>query len=208
MNKLFIATTNPGKLREFKEGFADLEIELLSLKDFSDISSVEETGATFEENAILKAKHGIEHTGLPTIADDGGLEVDALGGKPGVHSHRCIDPERIASDDELIDHILKNLEGVPKEKRTAQLRVVCVFNNGDFFHTVTTAIKGVIVEERPERYEAGFPYRALLYIPKYQKLFGDLTQVEHDEINHRTKAIQELKPIIAEHLLLGGSASK
>lgn len=200
MKKLLIATTNPGKLREFKEGFADFGVELLSLKDFPDILEVEETGATFEENAILKAKHGNKSTDLPTIADDGGLEVDALGGKPGVHSHRCIDPERIASDDELIDHILKNLKGIPKEKRTARLRIVCAFFDGTILHTVTTAIEGVIIEERPERYEAGLPFRALLYIPKYQKLFSDLTQEEHDEINHRTKAIQELKPIIIKQL--------
>ena len=200
MKKLLIATTNPGKLREFKEGFADLDAELLSLKDFPEIVDVEETGATFEENAILKAKYGIEHTGLPTVADDGGLEVDALGGKPGVHSHRCIDPKRIASDDELVEYILKNLKGVQKEKRTARLRTVCAFCDGEFLHTVTAAIEGVIVEESPKQYEAGFPFRALLYIPKYQKLFGDLTQAEHDEINHRTKAIQELKPIIIKQL--------
>ena len=200
MKKLLIATTNPGKLREFKEGFADLGIELLSFKDFPDISDVEETGATFEENAILKAKVGIKHTGIPTIADDGGLEVDALGGKPGVHSHRCIDPNRIASDDELIDYILENLKGVPKEKRTARLRILCVFSDGEFSHNVTATIEGYIVEERPKQYEAGLPYRAILYIPKYQKLFCDLTQEEDDEMNHRIKAIQELKPIIVKHL--------
>lgn len=198
--KILIATTNPGKLREFKESLQDLDVELVSLKDFPDMPTVQETGTTFEENAILKATQCGHIAGIPTIADDGGLEIDILGGAPGVYSHRWIDKTKDSTDEELIKHALALLENVPASKRTARLRLVCAFDDGEEVHTVDAAIEGHIIEKMPVAYEHGFPFRAILYIPQYEKMYDELTEEEHAAINHRRKAIEELKPIIKEKL--------
>lgn len=198
--KLLIATTNPGKLREFQEGLRDLPVELLSLRDFPDMPTVVETGATFEENAILKATQCGHGAGIPTIADDGGLEIDVLGGAPGVYSHRWIDRSREATDEELIKHTLALLENVPEAKRTARLALVCAFDDGEEVHTSEAAIEGRIISDFPTTYEHGFPFRALLYIPQYEKMYDALSEEEHTAINHRKKAIEELKPIIKKSL--------
>jgi XTP/dITP diphosphohydrolase len=197
--QLLIATTNSGKLREFREALQDLDIEILSLKDFPEIKNVEETGSTFEENALLKATQYGHQSGIPVIADDGGLEIDILGGAPGVYTRRWVDKTKDSSDDELIAHTLSLLEEVPEKKRTARLRLVCVFDDGEDVHFEESSIEGRIVEEAGS-YEEGFPFRALLYIPQFEKLYGELTGKEHDTINHRRKAIEKLKPIIKEKL--------
>ena len=117
MKKLLIATTNPGKLDEIKRFLGDLPVELVALKDVGIIDGVEETGKTFEENAILKAKYYCKKSGLPTLADDGGFEIDALGGEPGVKSHRWIHKDREDTDEELIEYTLKKMRGLPRAKR-------------------------------------------------------------------------------------------
>jgi XTP/dITP diphosphohydrolase len=199
--QILIATTNPGKLREFQEYLKDLDVELLSLKDFPGLSQVAETGNTFDENAILKATQYSVMSGVPTIADDGGLEIDILGGAPGVHSHRWVDKNKESTDEALIKHTISMLDNVPESKRTARLRLVCAFDDGKDVHTSEAAIEGRIVEKAGE-YEPGFPFRALLYIPEYEKLYGELSQEEHDAINHRRRAIEELKTVIQKELEL------
>src|SRR3990167_9592915 len=111
--KLLVATTNPGKLAEIRRFLTDIPVELVSLKDVGIADSVEETGKTFEENAILKAKFYAQKSGLPTLADDGGFEIDALNGEPGVKSHRWADPSQENDDETLINYTLKRLENVP-----------------------------------------------------------------------------------------------
>ena len=124
MKKLLIATTNPGKLTEIKRFLVDLPIELVGLKDIGITDVVEETGSTFEENAILKATYYCKKSGLPTLADDGGFEIDALGGEPGVKSHRWIHGDREDTDEELITYTLVKLKGLSRAMRGAQLRLV------------------------------------------------------------------------------------
>ena len=145
MSKLLIATTNPGKLAEFKQFLADVPIEIVSLSDVSIHRKPEETGKTFEENAILKVQFYYKFSGLATIADDGGFEIDALSGAPGVNSHRWIDPTRESSDEELIEYTMKRLEDVPLEKRGAQLRLVlALVLPGDKIQTVEAKIRGIV----------------------------------------------------------------
>ena len=127
MKKLLIATSNPGKLNEIKKYLADLPLTLVSLKDMGITNQAEETGKTFEENAVLKAKYYSDLSGLPTIGDDGGFEIDALNGEPGVKSHRWIHGDRDDEDEELIAYTFKNMKGVPVGKRGAELRVVIAF---------------------------------------------------------------------------------
>ena len=121
--RLLIATGNPGKMREYAELLADLSFELVSLKDLGITHEVDETGETFEENAWLKASEYAALSGLSTLADDSGLEVDVLDGDPGVRSARY-GGNACQSDQDRVDLLLQNLNGVPWEERTARFRCV------------------------------------------------------------------------------------
>jgi len=203
MKKLLIATTNPGKLAEFQEFLSDVPLELVTLRDIGITVNVEETGKTFEENARIKATGYAAISGLPTLADDGGFEIDALGGEPGVHSHRWIHRDREDEDEELIQHVLFRLQGVPKEKRGAQLHLVLVFAlpSGETW-TSEALIKGTIPFEASSYRRVGFPYRSLLYLPEIQKFYNheELTAEENKTYNHRRQAVEELKAVLQQTL--------
>ena len=202
MNKLLIATTNPAKFREISEYVKDLNLELVSLKDFPSIGPVLETGKTFEENAKLKAEGYAAQTGLPTVADDGGLEIDALDGQPGVSSHRWIDPTKESTDEELIAYTLRRMKSVPPTNRTARFKVVVAFCFDGTCETATGVAEGRVAEEAASTWERGFPYRALIFTEKFGKLYKDLSPTEHDQINHRRSALAKLRPIISKRLRL------
>lgn len=200
-SKLLIATHNPAKLSEIKYFLKDLNLKLVTLKDLGITEDVEEDGETFAENAVKKAKYYAEKSGLPTIADDGGLEIDHLDGEPGVHSRRWISGKR-ASDEELIEHTLKLLTNVTGKKRGAQLRAVVALclPNGKV-HTAEGKIRGIIMEKpyTGKRWE-GFPFRSLFYIPEIDKYYNpeELTKEEEIRYNHRGRALQKLKEIVQE----------
>ncbi len=202
MKKLLIATTNPGKLAEIKRFLADIPIELISLSDIGIKERVKETGTTFEENAILKAKFYAEKSGFPTIGDDGGLEIDALGGEPGVKSHRWIHGDHEDEDEELIKYTFWKVKGLPRAKRGAQLRAVLalVLPDGEM-HTATAATRGIIPERPSSVRVKGFPYRSILYIPEIKKYYNhdELTPAETETYNHRKRALDELKPFIRKY---------
>jgi len=205
MKTLLVATTNPGKLAELQEFLMDLPITLVGLKDVGITSYVEETGKTFEENAILKATYYAKKSGLPTIADDGGLEIDALDGEPGVNSHRWIHKNREDEDEELIQHALFRLKNIPIEKRGAQLHLVIAFSTPDGnTHTSEGMIRGVIPFEAASYRRKGFPYRSLLYLPELKKFYNhdELTEIENKTYNHRRHAVEIVKPIITKYFNL------
>ncbi len=201
--KLLIATTNPGKLAEILRFLSDIPVELVSLDDIGIKERVEETGKTFEENAILKAKFYAAKSGLPTIGDDGGFEIDALGGEPGVKSHRWIHGDREDSDEELIEYTFRKMKGLPPSKRGAQLRAVLAFAlpTGEVY-TATAATRGIVPEQPSIDRVAGFPYRSILFIPEIQKYYNQdaLTEEENIRYNHRRKALEELKPFIIKYV--------
>ncbi len=201
--KLLIATTNPGKLAEIKRFLGDLPLELVGLKDVSITDVVAETGKTLEENAILKAKYYCQKSGLPTLADDGGFEIDALGGQPGVKSHRWIHGDREDTDDELIAFTLEKLRGLPQAQRRAQLRLVLalVFPDGRQF-TVEEKTRGIVAEKPSDHRTPGFPFRSLLFLPEIDKYYDHevLTPEETERFNHRKRALDRLKPIIIKLL--------
>lgn len=198
MKQPLIATKNPGKVKEIGGFFARVGIATQSLIDFPDIKAIEETGKTFEENAILKAKRYFQLTGLPCIADDGGLEIDALNGEPGVKSRRWIGREM--TDWEMVDYALLRLKGVPREKRTARLRAVLAFCDDKECFTDTGAIEGAMLEERPTEMDPGLPFRGLLLISQFGKLYKDLTHEEHEAINHRREMLRRMLPRIKARL--------
>ena len=198
MRKLLIATTNPSKFNEAKGVFEEDGLEILGLKDFPQIKQVPETGETFEENAVIKAKGYFSQALIPCIADDGGLAVDYLDGAPGVHSNRWLGHP--ASDLELAETILKKLEGVLQEKRTARLGGFIVFWDGKNLLKEENYIEGYISERIMDEVKPGFPYRPILMIPQFNKPYSALTHEEHELVNFRRKNLRALKPKILELL--------
>lgn len=203
--KLLIATTNPAKQAELTKYLAPLVekgVEIISLADLEPIEKLEETGVTLEENAILKAKYYAQKTGIPSLADDGGFMIDILNGEPGVKSNRWLGYK--ASDQELIDYTLLRLKGVPFEQRSAQgALVLCYYNpKTGALKTVEHGIAGFIAEETSGRVIPGFPYRALFKVKEFNnKYYDELTEAEHDKINHRKHACDEILPVIEKDLI-------
>ena len=195
--KILVATKNPAKLGEMLRFLGD-GFELTTLS--ADAPVVQESGTTFEENAILKASAYSQWSGMPTIADDGGLEIDALGGEPGVRSRRW--PGHEATDRELIDLALKKLEGVPHERRSARLRTAGAFVDGYRTLLATGGIDGYIVQESVGDCEPGYPFRSIFWVPRFGKLYRDLTPSEHDTVNHRRDVYHRLA-----HGILSGASS-
>lgn len=198
MMKIFVATKNAKKLIELSRILTPLGFEVLSEKDLEKpLEEIEETGTTFEENAILKAKAGLKETGLISVADDSGICVDYLNGAPGIYSARYSGGH--GNDDENNKKILKELEGVPMEKRTAYYvaAIACVFPDGRQF-TVRGECHGHIAFE--ESGGCGFGYDPLFISEK--GCFGHLSAEEKDSISHRGKALrifrEELKKYIGE----------
>ncbi len=199
--KLVLATKNKGKIREIKDFLSDIPgLEILSLLDLDkDVSlEIKETGTTFEENAFIKAFEVAKATGLPALADDSGLEVDALGGKPGVKSAR-FGGEHI-SDDERNRKLLSLISNIPLEERTARFRCVMVLVvPPDFEKYVTEGVCEGIITDKP-RGKAGFGYDPIFFVPSLGKTMAELTLEEKNRISHRGKALAKMKEVIKELL--------
>lgn len=206
MKKILIATHNQGKLEELKMGLGELGkkgINLLTLTDVGVEEDPEETGKTFQENAILKARYYGTLTNLPTIADDGGLIIPYLNNEPGVKSRRWLGYE--ATDEELIKFALSNLRGCTGSKRTAYLETCLAFfipghPGGDKIFTEQERVKGHIAKKASNRPTNGYPYRALFIVEKYNKYYDELTEDEHHEVNHRLIALKRLTKKISNLL--------
>lgn len=199
MMRLLVATTNLSKFEEAVSSLRDAYLEIVGLNYFMNITIVSETGETFEENAILKAKGYFDQTRVPTIADDGGLVVDVLGGAPGVHSHRWLGYD--ATAEELAEAIIEKMKGVPREKRTARLGGTIVFWDGTHLLKRETWIYGYIAERVVGEVKPGFPYRPILIIPEFEKPYSELTEEEHEKVNFRRTNLRVLKPEIIKLLL-------
>ncbi len=190
MQKIVIASGNAGKLREFQQLLAGCGFEVLPQSEFS-VSDADETGTTFVENAIIKARHACAKTGLPAIADDSGIEVDALNGRPGVYSARYSGP--YANDANNNKKLLAELVNVPDEKRTARYHAVLAFmRHADdptpiLCHGVW---EGFILTEA--RGENGFGYDPLFFVPSHNCAAAELDKAEKNRISHRGKALAEL----------------
>ncbi|MEK7177875.1 MAG: non-canonical purine NTP pyrophosphatase, partial [Patescibacteria group bacterium] len=198
-----IASTNPGKITEIKIGLHELKkqgIKILTLTDVGVEKDPEETGKTFQENAVLKARYYGTLTNLPTIADDGGLIIPFLNNEPGIKSKRWM--EREATDLELIGHTLHNLRGCTGKKRIAYLQTCLCFYDPRTEQTLTEQekIKGHISEKASNRPTNGYPYRALFIVEKYNKYYDQLTEDEHHEVNHRLIALKRLTKKISNLL--------
>lgn len=186
--RIVAATGNKGKLKEIQEILSDFIV--VSMKDLNISADIEENGETFRENAHIKAKAIAELCSLPVISDDSGLCVDALSGKPGIHTARFAGEN--ATDDENIDKLLSELKTLEKTKRTARfVSVVCVvFPEGETVYGEGTC-EGIITNERKGK--NGFGYDPVFFVPEYNKTFAELTANEKNEISHRRKALDDIK---------------
>ena len=196
MKTLLLATNNPAKIKELKFGLQNLiknGLKVISLKDLKIENEVEETGKTFKENAFIKAKYYGDLTGLPTIGDDGGLTIPFLNNEPGVRSRRWLGYD--ASDEELINHTLTNLRGSQSTDRMAYLWVCLCFYNPISKKTFYSQekIKGHIANKPSNKRLKGYPFRSLFIVDKFQKYYDELTNEEHEQINHRLIAVTRLK---------------
>lgn len=188
--RIIFATGNQGKMKEIKMILADIDIEVLSLKEAGIEADIVEDGATFEENAVIKAKTIMEMTGDIVLADDSGLEIDYLNKEPGIYSARYMGED--TSYDIKNNNLIGRLNGVPDEKRTA--RFVCViaaaFPNGDILTTEGT-IEGMIGYEI--KGSNGFGYDPIFYLPQYQCTTAELDMELKNELSHRGKALRAMK---------------
>ncbi len=196
--KLVLATNNKDKIREIGRMLADLDIDILTSNDFENFPDIEETGTTLEANAILKSEGIFKFTGLPSLADDSGLEVDALGGRPGVYSSRFAG-ENVTYDDNN-RKLLEELTGVPWDKRTARFRTVIAITLADgLTQTVAGTVDGIITEEKRTTGQ-GFGYDPVFYYPPLDKTFAELPLEEKNKISHRGKALVKAVEVIKKHL--------
>ena len=185
--RIVVATANPGKLVEFAAALTPAGFEVVGLDALDDRTPVEETGDSFEANARLKAEGYSARTDLPVLADDSGLEVDALGGEPGVHSARYGGPD--LDDRERYRLVLEKLKGVPDEQRTARFRcVLALARGGETIATFDGVVEGRITHE--PRGDGGFGYDPVFFHPGIGKAFGEISRKDKEGLSHRGKAIR------------------
>lgn len=196
--KLVLATNNQDKIREMKNLLEDLPIEILTSKDFNDFPEIEETGTTLEENAVLKAEGIFRATGLPSLADDSGLEVDCLDGAPGVYSSRYAGPGCTYDDNNR--KLLTEMADVPRARRTARFRCVIAicFGEGDT-QIVGGKAEGYITEKKSTATN-GFGYDPVFFYPPHGKTFAELTLDEKNKISHRGLALKAAKEILRSRI--------
>lgn len=187
--KVVLATRNKGKVKEFNKLFAQLGWEGISLDEFEGVPEVVEDGDTFEANAAKKAREISTYLGMPAVGDDSGLEVDALGGRPGVYSARYAGEE--ATDEANWRKLLGELADVPAEKRTARFRCVLALAEPGRDPIIAAGFcEGVIAEE--PRGTNGFGYDPVFYLPQQGKSMAELSPEEKNQISHRAMAMQNL----------------
>jgi XTP/dITP diphosphohydrolase len=190
MKKIVLASGNEGKVREFNQLLAELDMEVVPQTEF-DVPEAEETGLTFVENAIIKARNAAAHTGLPAIADDSGIEVDALNGAPGIYSARYSGPG--ANDADNWKKLLQEMEGVSDDERTARFQCLLVLMEHDKDPTpiicqgswegrITTSPQG----------ENGFGYDPVFFVPQHDCTAAQLSAEQKNSLSHRGQALQKL----------------
>ncbi len=199
--KLLVATGNPGKLREVSQILTGLPFEVLSLQDLDISMEVEETGTTFADNAILKAEAYCDRAGVLTLADDSGLVVDALGGRPGVRSARY--GGEGLTDEQRVELLLREMADVPWEERTARFRcVIALAWPEGRLETAEGVVEGIIQYE-PEG-SNGFGYDPVFHLPERGCTMAQLETSDKNRISHRGQAVRKAAKLLME---LGVAAS-
>ena len=184
--QIVLATHNKGMMSEINSLLSS-SYEVLTLDHFPDIKEIPETGKTLKENAFIKARTVFEMTGLPSLADDTGLEVEALGGEPGVFSARYAGEQ--ASYQDNCEKLLKNMMRVPKENREAKFRTVIAYKDDNRELSCDGSVKGEIAQSTKGSF--GFGYDSVFYYPPLEKTFAELSEEEKNSISHRGRALRK-----------------
>ena len=198
IKRILIGSKNKAKIAEWTKFLKD-DFEVLGVKYIPDI---EETGKTFIENARLKASYYAQQSGEFVFAEDGGFEIDFLGGAPGVHSRRILPGKKDATDQEIVEFVLEKLKGVPKENRTSRLKVAVAISDprGNIIFEDFGAIDGYVLEESDgEPLIEGYPYRNLLFIPSMGKTYAQASESDHKKINHKKIIASKIKKFLINY---------
>jgi len=197
MKELIIATKNNGKLREIRELLSDIPIKVTSLADYPDAPEIEEDGKTFAQNAIKKAVTIAMYTKKLVLGEDSGLEVKALGNRPGIYSARFSGEN--ATDKKNNLKLLRDLKGVPLAKRQARYRCCAALIDGEGIIDVINGTCSGLIETRSKG-KNGFGYDPLFFIPRYNKTFGELDPKIKAKISHRARALKKLKKVLEGYI--------
>lgn len=195
--RIVFATGNAGKMREIRMIMEDMGMEIFSMKEIGVNPDIVEDGATFTENAVIKAKAAAALTDAIVLADDSGLEIDALNKEPGIYSARYMGEDtsyRIKNA-----NLIERLEGVPEEKRTARFvcAIAAVLPDGELLTTLGTVEGRIGYEEKGEN---GFGYDPIFFLPEFGCTSAELTDEQKNEISHRGKALRAMKQLLQEKL--------
>ncbi|PID77360.1 MAG: Non-canonical purine NTP pyrophosphatase [Deltaproteobacteria bacterium] len=185
---IILATSNQNKVKEFQKMLGDFDIEIKSIGDFPNLPQPVEDGETFDDNAYIKASHAAKILGLPAIADDSGLVVEALDGAPGVYSARYAGED--ATDDDNCQKLLKEMENHRNRKAKFVCNLSIAVPSGPAL-TYEAECEGIILREK--RGSSGFGYDPLFYFEEYGKTFAELSMEEKNQVSHRGKALAEFK---------------
>ena len=194
--KIVLATHNQDKCAEMKAIMKDMPIQLLTLNEFPEIEEIIEDGKTLQENALIKAKTVHKITHLPAIADDTGLEVDALGGQPGIYSARYAGENCSYSDN--VNKLLKEMVNIPPQKRSALFRTAIAYVDENMEHATEGVVEGVIIDMM--KGIDGFGYDPVFYIPGMKKTYAEMSMNEKNQNSHRGKAIKNMQILLQSRL--------
>jgi XTP/dITP diphosphohydrolase len=193
---IVLATHNRDKREELQEALSEFTVEILSLNDFPFIGEIEEVGQTLLENSMIKAKTVHNLTQLPAIADDTGLEVEALNGAPGIYAARYAGEDVTYEDN--VNKLLAEMENIPLENRKAQFRTVISFVDKDRELWTEGTIKGIIGESAKGK--NGFGYDSVFFVPELEKTFSELSIGEKNKISHRGLAMKKFRILLREYI--------
>ena len=193
--KLILATNNIHKQKEMDALLNDMDIKIVGLNQYSQVGEIDETGKTLIENSFIKSRTVNKLTGVPSLADDTGLEVDALGGKPGVYSARYAGKN--PTYQENCDKLLLKLKGYPKEKRVATFKTVISFVDGEREHHAEGVVKGVIVDKY--RGVDGFGYDPIFQPESQSQTYAEMDTEEKNRMSHRFKALDNIKEFLVQY---------
>lgn len=193
IERLVIGSTNPGKVNEWLN-ILGKDLKVLSLLEFDKLPEPQETGKTFRENARMKAGYYASFLKEFVLSEDGGFEIDALGGAPGIKSRRILPGDKEGTDEQLIEYVFDKMKDLPLEKRTARLTtaVAVADPKGKIIYEDKASFKGIVPVEPGQVLIQGYPFRSILFVPELNKTYSEMTPEEHRKFSHKRQIARRL----------------